>query len=112
MTARAFARRLRVYDEVKAERDRLADELREIYPTTAALLAELLARIIANDQVIERINAHGLPRNHGRLLCAELAARGLNGWVKNWVQTPRITRETVLPSFRQGACGNLWPRWR
>ena len=47
MTARAFARRLRVYDEV--ERDRLADELREIYPTTAALLAELLARIIAND---------------------------------------------------------------
>ena len=49
MTARTFARRLRVYDEVKAERDRLADELREIYPTTAALLAELLARIIAND---------------------------------------------------------------
>jgi len=47
LTARAFARRLRVYDEV--ERDRLADELREIYPTTAALLAELLARIIAND---------------------------------------------------------------
>ena len=42
----------------------------------------------------------------------ELAARGLDGWVKNWVQTPRITEETVLPSFRQGAGGYLWPRWR
>ena len=49
-------------------------------------------------------------RDHGQLLCAELAARGLDAWVKNWVQTPRITQETVLPSFRQGASGNLWPR--
>jgi hypothetical protein len=106
------ARRLRAYDEVAAERDRLADELREFYPATAARLAELLARIVANDQVVEQINAHRLPRNHDRLLCAELAARGLDGWVKNWVQTPRITEETVLPSFRQGAGGYLWPRWR
>ena len=108
------ARRLRVYEEVAAERDRLADELREFYPATAARLAELLARIVANDQAVEQINAHGLPRNHGRLLCAELAARGLDGWVKNWVQTPRITEETVLPSFqrRQGAGGYLWPRLR
>jgi hypothetical protein len=44
LTARAFARRLRVYDEVKAERDRLADELREIYPTTAALMARIIAQ--------------------------------------------------------------------
>ena len=75
-------------------------------------LAELLARIVVNDREVEHLNAHALPRNHGRLLCAELAARGLDGWVKNWVQTPRITEETVLPSFRQGAGGYLWPRWR
>jgi hypothetical protein len=68
-------------------------------PATATRLAELLARIIANDQAVERVNSHGLPRTHGRLLCAELAARGLDGWVKNWVQTPRITEETVLPPF-------------
>ena len=73
--------RLRVYDEVKAERDHLADELRDFYPDVAERLAELLARIVANDQAIEQINAHGLPRDHGRLLCAELAARGLDGWV-------------------------------
>jgi hypothetical protein len=42
-------RAARAYDEVAAERDRLADELREFYPATAALLAELLARILAND---------------------------------------------------------------
>src|SRR3954452_1116516 len=79
------------------------------YPATAARLAELLGRIVANDQAAEQINAHGLPRNHARLLCAELAARGLDAWVKNWVQTPRITEETVLPSFRQGSDGYLWP---
>ena len=78
-----------------------------------AELAELRARIVANDQAVEQINAHGLPRNHGRLLCAELAARGLDGWVKNWVQTPRITEELRLPAFRY--CGldpYMWPRPR
>jgi hypothetical protein len=53
------ARRLRIYEDAKAERDRLADELRE-YPATAARLAELLARIVANDTMIGQINAHAL----------------------------------------------------
>ena len=66
------ARRLRVYEEVSAERDQLADELRDFYPGVAERLAELLARIVANDEAVERINAHGLPRERGRLLCAEL----------------------------------------
>jgi hypothetical protein len=69
------ARRLRVYEDAKLERDRLADELKSFYPDVAERLAELLARIVANYEVIERINAHGLPREHGRLLCAELTAR-------------------------------------
>jgi hypothetical protein len=55
------ARRLRVYEEVAAERDRLADELREFYPETAARLAELLARIVANDHAVEQINAMACP---------------------------------------------------
>ena len=33
-------------------------------------LAELLARIVVNDREVEHLNAHALPRNHGRLLCA------------------------------------------
>ena len=95
-------------------RDVLVDRLRATIDEAASKpmppvaraqrLAELLARIVANDQAVEHINAHGLPRNHGRLLCAELVARGLDGWVYNSVQTPCITDEAVLPSFqrRQG----------
>ena len=37
------ARRLLVYDRVKAERDQIADELRDFYPGVAARLADLLA---------------------------------------------------------------------
>src|SRR5262249_20318677 len=76
-------RRQLAYDRIKAERDRLAAELREFYPAVSERLAELLARIAANDEAIERINAHGLPREHGRLLSAELTARNLTGWVWN-----------------------------
>jgi hypothetical protein len=107
------ARRLRVYEEVAAERDLLADELREFYPATATRLAELLARIVANDQAVERINANGLPRNHGRLVCAELAARGLDGWVQNSQPLARrLTNELCLPAFelQPGSNGYLWPR--
>jgi hypothetical protein len=109
------ARRLRVYEDAKLERDRLAQELRDFYPDVAERLAELLARIVANDEAIERINAHGLPRERGRLLCAELTARNLTGWV--WNSQPlarRLTDELRLPAFelRPGSDGYLWPRWR
>jgi hypothetical protein len=95
------ARRLRIYEEVATERDRLADELREFYPATAARLAELLARIVANDREVEHLNAHALPRNHGRLLGAELVARGLEGFVQNSVEVPSIARSVRLPTFER-----------
>ena len=110
------ARRLRIYEDAKAERDRLAAELRDFYPDVAERLAELLARIAANDEAIERINAYGLPRERGRLLCAELTARNLTGWV--WNSQPlarRLTDELRLPAFelRPGPDGGyLWPRSR
>jgi hypothetical protein len=61
-----------------------------------------------------KINAAADRAKRGRLLCAELVARGIDGWVYNSVQTPCITAEAVLPSFqrRQAADGYLWPRWR
>jgi hypothetical protein len=109
------ARRLRVYEDTKTERDQLADELREFYPDVAERLADLLAKIAANDDAIERINANGLPREHGRLLSAELTARGLDGWVLNSQPlAQRLTAGCRLPAFRQrpGESGILWPRWR
>ena len=110
------ARRQLAYDQIKAERDQLADELRDFYPDVAERLAELLARIAANDEAIERINTHGLPRERGRLLCAELTARNLTGWV--WNSQPlarRLTDELRLPAFelQPGPDGGyLWPRSR
>src|SRR5262249_3346730 len=111
------ARRLRAYDEIAAERDRLAQELKEFYPDVAERLAELVARIAANDAEIERINAHALPRERGRLLSAELVARDLPGWVLNAPPlAKRLTDELLLPALelRPGPDGGyLWPpRWR
>jgi hypothetical protein len=109
------ARRLHIYEDAEAERDRLAAELRDFYPDVAERLAELLARIVANDEAIERINAHGLPRERGRLLYAELTARNLTGWILNSLPLARrLTDELQLPAFelRPGSNGYLWPRWR
>jgi hypothetical protein len=112
------ARRLHLYEEAQTERDKLAKELREFYPSVAVRLAALLARIVANDEAIERINARALPRNRGRLLSAELTARDLDGWVLNSRPlASRLTENVRLPMFMQppgGSTGQLWPppQWR
>ena|ERR1700730_5592348 len=80
-------------------------------PAFAQKLAELLPRIVANDREIEYINGHALPSGAGRLLVAELIARGLEGFVKNSVQTPRITEELRLPAFKYAVRDRYaWPR--
>jgi hypothetical protein len=79
-------RRQLAYDRVKAERDKLAAELADVYPAFAKKLAELLPRIAANDREVEYINAHALPGSARPLLVAELVARGLRGFVENSVE--------------------------
>jgi hypothetical protein len=104
-------RRQLVYDRVKTERDRLAAELAEIYPIFARRLAELLPRIAANDREVEYINNHARPSGAQRLLVAELVARGLEGFVNNSIQTPRITEELRLPAFEYSPHDRYaWPR--
>src|SRR5262249_54147423 len=49
-------RRRSAYDAALAERDKLAAELAEVYPPLAGKLADLAARVAANDAAIERIN--------------------------------------------------------
>jgi hypothetical protein len=73
------------------------------------------ARIQSNDAEIDRINAHALPRERGRLLSSELVARDLPGWVLDAKPLARrLTDELRLPAFelRPGSDGYLWPRWR
>ena len=92
-------RRRVAYEDARAERDQLAEELARVYPPLAAQLADLLGRLRASDDRIEYMNAHALPRGCGPLLVADLVARGLDSFVQNLVDIPRIVRRVRLPAF-------------
>jgi hypothetical protein len=110
-TAEEDKRRRAAYEEVRAERDALAEELARVYPPLAAQLADLLGRVRSNDERVEHINAHALPRGCGPLLVAELVARGLDGFVQNSVNVPRIVRRVQLPAFQYDIhAPYAWPR--
>ena len=79
-------------------RDALAAELAEIYPAVAERLADLAARIAANNAAIDRVNRR-LPDGAKWVGSAELVARGLQGWSDGTASVPRIT-EMRLPAFR------------
>jgi len=101
------------YEKAKAERDKLAAELADVYPGIEAKLGELLPRIAANDHEVEYINAHALPNSGEHLLVAGLVARGLRGFVENGVDIPQITQTLRLPAFKYSAHDPFaWPRSR
>jgi hypothetical protein len=102
------ARRQAAYDKARVERDQLAAELTELYPVVAPKLADLVARVAANDRDIEFINDHKLPKGAERLLTAELVARGLPGWVVNSIHAPRIVDLLHLPPWHPRT-GYFWP---
>jgi hypothetical protein len=82
-----------------------------VYPPLAAQLADLLGRLRASDDRIEHMNAHALPRGCGPLLVAELVARGLDGFVRDSVDIPRIVRRVQLPAFEYDIhAPYAWPR--
>jgi hypothetical protein len=110
-TAEEDDRRRAAYEEATAERDKLAEELARVYPPLAAQLADLLGRLRASDDRIEHMNAHALPRGCGPLLVAELVARGLDGFVRDLVNIPRIVRRVQLPAFQYDThAPYAWPR--
>jgi len=106
-------RRRIIYDKAKAERDRLAAELKAIYPGIESQLGQLITKIEANDREIEFVNAHGLPTGAERLRSAELVARGLESWRLNQAEVSRITWELCLPAFEHDPHRPYaWPRSR
>jgi hypothetical protein len=110
-TAEEDERRRAAYEEAKTERNQLAAELARVYPPLVAQLADLLGRLRASDDRIEHMNAHALPRGCGPLLVAELVARGLDGFVQNSVNVPRIVRRVQLPAFEYDIhAPYAWPR--
>jgi hypothetical protein len=85
--------------------------LTAVYPALAEQLAEVMARIAANDALIERVNRKSLPDRADRLQSAEAMARGVRGFVSGGVHIPRITEQLRLPSFQySGRDQYTWPR--
>jgi hypothetical protein len=93
------ARRRAAYDAALIERDKLAAELAEIYPPLAAKLADLVARVAANDATIERVNQKR-PDGAAWIANAELVARQLNSFFDGSSNIPRIAQHMRLPAFR------------
>jgi hypothetical protein len=104
-------RRHMAYDKAKAERDMLAIELKEFYPTIAPQLANLVARIDANDREIERINTRARPKGAVDIASAEAVARQLRNFVDGTASIPRITTRLRLPAFEYDRLAPYsWPR--
>jgi hypothetical protein len=95
-------RRRLAYDNVKAERDVLADELARVYPPVVSQLKDLLSRIAENDRQIDFVNRR-LPSRSGPLVVAELSARGLAGFAENWVEVPSIVKNVRIRTHPTGA---------
>jgi len=103
------ARRRAAYDAALTERDKLAAELAEVYPPLAAKLADLAARVAANDAAIERVNQK-LPDGKKWLAYAELVARGLKSFCDGTADIPRIAQHMRLPAFKYaGLDPYAWP---
>jgi hypothetical protein len=107
-------RRWTAYDEAKAERDKLAEELARTYPPLAEQLAELAARMAANDRELDVINNFKRPSGADRILSAEEVARGLRGFAAGLEHIPRITKDLRLPAYSYTRCTGAyaWPRSR
>ena len=84
-------------------------KLTEIYPPLAAKLADLAARVAANDATIERVNQK-LPDGAKWLANAELVARQLSNFFDGPTNIPRIAQHMRLPAFRYVALEPyIWP---
>ena len=105
-------RRWAGFEKAAAERDALAAELKELYPSFETRLFDLMIRIEASDREIERINMQAKPDGAPGLVGAELVARGLQGYLVGGVtNVPRITRDLCLPAFEYRSKGAYaWPR--
>ena len=92
------ARRRADRARVVAERDALAAELAEVYPPLSEQLADLAARIAANDAERQRLS--------DGIVGAESKARGFSN-----SSGPLITEAMRLPAFRcSGDVVYAWPR--
>jgi hypothetical protein len=108
VASQEYATQWRVaYDEAAIVRDKLAEELVELYGPFVGRLTDLITRIESSEQQAAKINS-GAPRGVGlRLLAVELSARNLAGFTR---AAPSILEELKLPPWQPG--GPEWPMAR
>jgi hypothetical protein len=88
------------YQHVKAVRDELATEMREVYPAAVAQLVDLFQRAAECDRECSKISGSAPYGEHRRLLKVELAARRTQGllqpdvWIAETLRLPAFPRET------------------
>jgi hypothetical protein len=86
------------YEQVKAARDALAAEMREVYPEAVARLADLFQRMAECDRQCSRVNGSAPDGERRRLLGVELTARGVeilwqpDVWVAKELRLPYLSR--------------------
>jgi len=102
-------RRWAAYETAKAERDELVTELKDVYPVFAARLADLMGRIRASDEEVDRINRGASPSGAECLRSVELVARDLNGFNVSTANVPRLVRDVRLPALDHRQTSYIWP---
>jgi len=90
------AQRRAVYEAAKAERDSLAEELRDVYPEIERCLTDLMGRVAANNESLEKVNLR-LPASALELYSSEEVARP--GRSKYEYSMHQLSRRLRLPRF-------------
>ena len=93
------------HDVIKANRDELAAELRELYPPAAAKIADLFSRLRAFDAELSRLHQARPAGVSEHLLSPELVARGIESFTIN---SRSLIDEVKLPAFEPGQ-SQVWP---
>jgi hypothetical protein len=104
-------RRRLEYERVKAERDELISELRDLYPQIEKQLTDLMRRIVANDTALAEVNSR-LPSGLGQLARVDEVARGRAQRMLDPDRrlTHDLTRMLRLPGFEIDALAPYgWP---
>jgi hypothetical protein len=95
------------YEKVKAVRDELAAEMREVYPTAVAQLSDLFRRMALCDRECSRVDGTAAVGERRRLRRVELAARGVESLLQPDVY---LAEELRLPFFwRDNGPIYAWP---
>jgi hypothetical protein len=86
------ARRLADYNAALVERDRLAAELVEVYPSFVEMLADLVSRIAVQMMPRSTASIENCPVGRSGLANAELVARQLKSFFDGTADIPRIAK--------------------